>query len=96
MAATAASSVLIVLPACPPQPPDQDDSVAVFRRSKGGRRISQAALKRNANLIFRTREAATSPAHPGDNSKIVEIRISRALFNLYFPGGRTMVDLRQV
>jgi hypothetical protein len=66
-----------------------------FRLSLRGRRGSNAAKNHNANFLFATPEAAdANRAHPGDNSRIVPIRISRARFNELFSGNSSVADLR--
>ncbi len=68
----------------------------VFKLSLRGRRGSNAAKSHNANHLFRTFQAAdTNRAHPGDNSRIVTVEISRDRFNELFDNGNTEVaDLR--
>ncbi len=71
-------------------------TVTVFKLSLRGRRGSNAAKKHNANFLFATVEAAeANRAHPGDNSRIVPVVISRARFDRLFNNGNTAVaDLR--
>ena len=66
----------------------------VYRRSSRGRRASEAVKIRNANLRYKTKNAANDPAHPGDTSRIVPIDINQATFKLWFPHGNHVVDLR--
>lgn len=68
----------------------------VFKLSLRGRRGSNAAKSHNANFLFRTFQAAdTNRAHPGDNSRIVTVVISRERFNELFDNGNADVaDLR--
>jgi hypothetical protein len=68
----------------------------VYRRSSRGRRVCQAIKIRNANLRYKTKNAANDPAHPGDTSRIVPIDISQATFKLWFPHGAHVVDLRKL
>ena len=82
-------------------PIDVDDvavsgnGVVILRRAGRSRRISNAAKKHNANRLYATVAAAQSdPAHPGDNSKIVPVVVSRARFEELFGGGRVIADLR--
>ena len=73
------------------------NGVVAFGRAGGGRRISNAAKKHNANRLYATSEAALGdPAHPGDNSKVVSVVISRERFDSFFGHGRTVVDLRRI
>lgn len=67
-----------------------------FKLSLRGRRGSNAAKSHNANHLFRTFEAAdTNRAHPGDNSRIVTVDLSRERFNeLFDNGNRDVADLR--
>jgi hypothetical protein len=72
-------------------------SVRVFKRSGRGRHVSQAAKKHNANRLYRTESAASADApHPGDNSKVVAIEISRDRFDELFGPNDTVVDLRRL
>jgi len=72
-------------------------SVPAFKRSAGGRRISNAAKKHNANHLYATFAAAQADAaHPGDHSKVVQVILSRARFDQLFGGGNLSVDLRHV
>jgi hypothetical protein len=68
----------------------------VFRLSLRGRRGSNAAKSHNANHLFSTFQAADgNRAHPGDNSRIVTVEISRDRFNeLFDNGGTEVADLR--
>jgi len=68
----------------------------VSRRSSRGRRVSQAVKIKNANLRYKTKNAANDPAHPGDTSRIVPIDINQATFQLWFPRGTQVVDLRKL
>lgn len=71
-------------------------STTVYKLSLRGLRGSNAAKNHNANHLFATSEAAdTNRAHPGDNSRIVPVVISRARFNQLFNNGNTAIaDLR--
>ncbi len=71
-------------------------AVTVYKLSLRGRRGSNAAKNHNANFLFATVDAAESNrAHPGDNSRIVPVVISRARFNQLFNNGNASVaDLR--
>ena len=71
-------------------------TATAYKLSLRGRRGSNAAKNHNANFLFATIEAAdTNRAHPGDNSRIVSVVISRARFNQLFNNGKTEVaDLR--
>jgi len=74
-----------------------NNGVVAFRRSGRGRHVSNAAKRHNANHVYATEAvAAADLAHPGDKSKIVEVVISRGLFNRLFANGRTAVDLRRM
>ena len=67
----------------------------VFRRSGKGRHVSKAAKKHNANRLYATHDAALNdPAHPGDNSKVVNVTIGRAKYDRLFGSGRMIADLR--
>lgn len=89
----AAALGLTFTTACPP--PSPSGSVQVFRRSGRGRHVSNAAKKHNANRYYRTMQAALGDApHPGDNSKVVTVTVSRRFFNDLFPGSRQIADLR--
>lgn len=68
-----------------------------YRRSARGRRASPAVKIHNANLRYKTLEAARGDlAHPGDTSKVVRIDVSPETHRLWFPPGTDMVDLRQL
>ena len=91
---TVATVGALALTACPR--PELRNGVVVFRRSARGRRVSQGAKKHAANHLYLTRQdAINDPAHPGDNTKIVEVTISDELFDDLFALGRRAVDLRQ-
>jgi len=68
----------------------------VYKLSLRGRRGSNAAKNHDANFLFATTEAADqNRAHPGDNSRIVPVLISKARFNQLFNNGNAAVaDLR--
>lgn len=70
----------------------------IFRLSLRGRHGSRAARRHNANMRFRTREAANRHrAHPGDRSRIVPLTISVEDFHRLFVSQHTHVaDLRKV
>jgi hypothetical protein len=69
----------------------------IFARSARGRRVSQAAKSHAANLRFRSEILALlSPAHPGDNCKVVRLVVSEAQFRRLFPAGAGIADLRQL
>lgn len=71
------------------------NGVVVNRRSGRSGHISNAAKKHNANHLYRTPEAAANdPAHPGDNSKVVQVTISAELFEELFGDGQLSADLR--
>jgi hypothetical protein len=49
----------------------------VYRRSAGGRRVSNAAKKHNANKRYSSKDVALSDLpHPGDTSFVVELDVS--------------------
>ncbi|MBN1343941.1 MAG: twin-arginine translocation signal domain-containing protein [Phycisphaerae bacterium] len=76
-------------------PVNQSNGVIAFKRSGRGLRISNAAKLNNANKVYATAEAAADdPAHPGDNSKVVQITMNRQLFDRLFANGKTSSDLR--
>jgi hypothetical protein len=97
MAGSAAAGLLIAGPAsaAPPKPPPNGRHV-VYRRSCRGRRASLAVKIRNANLRYKTKQAANDPAHPGDTSFVVPIDINQETFKLWFPRGNHVVDLRKL
>ena len=97
MAGSATAGLLLVGPAsaAPPKPPPNGRHV-VYRRSSRGRRVSQAVKIKNANLRYKTKDAADDPAHPGDTSRIVPIDINQATFKLWFGRGNHVVDLRKL
>ncbi len=76
----------------------QSQGQIVFRLSGRGRRISNAAKIHNANFLFRTKNTADkNRAHPGDNSRIVEVVISEADFRRLFKQPKVkFIDLRKV
>lgn len=78
--------------------PGPEGTVEVYKLSLRGRRGSRAAKAHNANKLFLTPQAADqNRAHPGDNSRIVSIRLSEAKFNeLFIGGGIDVVDLRAI
>jgi hypothetical protein len=66
-----------------------------YRLSSRGRRSSPAVRARNANLRFKTKQAAERHRlHPGDRSRVVPIDISVETKHLWFPNGEHVVDLR--
>ena len=69
-----------------------------YRLSLRGRRGSNAAKKHNANHLFASAAAANAHrAHPGDNSRIVQVTISEVNFYKYFTGPSAQtVDLRKI
>jgi hypothetical protein len=72
------------------------DTTEIFRLSGRGRRISKAAKKHNANKRFATREdAEANRAHPGDNSSVVRLTVSKAEYNRLFAKG-PVADLRKI
>lgn len=73
------------------------NGVVAFRRSGRGRRVSRAALSHAANHLYPTaQDAAKDPAHPGDNTKVVQLIIPRQLFNQLFGAGQRSADLRHM
>ena len=70
----------------------------IYRLSLRGRRGSQAAKRHNANMLFATRQAANmNRAHPGDNSRIVELTVSQAeFFRLFASRNSPVADLRKI
>jgi hypothetical protein len=95
LAGSAAAGLCFAGPAsaAPPKPPPNGRHV-VYRRSCRGRRASLAVKIRNANLRYKTKQAANDPAHPGDTSRIVPLDVSQATFKLWFGHGAHVVDLR--
>ncbi|MCC6698402.1 MAG: hypothetical protein IT365_22445 [Candidatus Hydrogenedentes bacterium] len=86
---------MLPLLGCPLRPPGK--GVVVFRRSGSGRHLSNAALKHAANHLYKTRLAAfLDRAHPGDKAKVVQVTISRDLYDQLFRFGRADADLRQL
>jgi hypothetical protein len=72
-----------------------DGPVVIYALSGRGRRVSNAAKKHNANLRFRTiLDAETNHAHPGDTSFVVPLTVSHDVFDLLFPRGASVADLR--
>lgn len=72
-------------------------SVQMFRRSTKTSRASRAAKEHAANMRYATAAAALADkAHPGDNARVVPLDVSQALFDTYFGGGATSVDLRKI
>ena len=70
----------------------------VYRLSLRGRRGSKGAKTWNANLLFATMAAADqNRAHPGDNSRIVQILVSADEYDRLFTSRNTAVaDLRNL
>jgi hypothetical protein len=70
----------------------------IFKLSLRGRRGSIAGKLHNANLLFATSAAAdANRAHPGDNSRIVQIVVSEDEFDRLFTSrGSEIADLRQL
>jgi hypothetical protein len=63
----------------------------------GGRRSSNAVKSKHAPCVCAPAPAAAADlAHPGDNSKVVQIVISRARWEALFGGGSEAVDLRSL
>jgi hypothetical protein len=93
-AAAVAATVSVTTLGCPPT--QMTTSVVVFKRSGHGRRVSNAAKSHNANMLYRTAQAAANdPPHPGDNSKVVQRTISGDLFRQLFPtSSKISADLR--
>ncbi len=90
--ATATAAGAAALSGCPP---GDQRSVVVYRRSGRGRHVSNAAKKHNANHVYADAlVAALDKAHPGDNSKVVPITVSRAEYNRLFGNGGFIADLR--
>jgi len=93
----AAATGLTLTVGCPPPPDDTSNGVRVFKRSGRGLHVSNAAKKHNANRFYRTQQAASGDApHPGDNSKVVSLTISREFHAQLFPGNRQIADLRSL
>jgi hypothetical protein len=68
-----------------------------YQRSARGRRACLAVKIRNANLRYKTREAALAdPVHPGDTSKVVRIHVHPETWRRWFPDGKDVVDLRRL
>ena len=96
-AAAAVAALWHAAPASAAAPkPAPNGRHVVYRRSSRGRRACQAVKIRNANLRYKTKQAAKDPAHPGDTSVIVPIDVSQATFKLWFPKGAHVVDLRRL
>jgi len=71
------------------------DKTTMWRLAGGGRRISNAAKKHNANKRFATLEAALAGrAHPGDTSFPVPIDTRIDVWEHAFADGRTEIDVR--
>jgi hypothetical protein len=89
--ASAAGVVAIAGTACP----RRGNRAIAYKRSGRGLHVSNAAKKHNANMLYSTFAAATADmAHPGDNSKVVMVTISRNLHSRLFSFGKTSADLR--
>ena len=92
--AGAAAASAVTMTGCPLLPPDW---VVIYRRSGNGLHVSNAAKRHNANHRYADAlVAALDKAHPGDNSKVVSLTISRREYNRLFPQGRLDVDLRHI
>ena len=96
MAGSAVAGLVVAGPASAAPPTIRSGHPIVYRRSCRGRRASRAVKIRNANLRYRTKQAANHPAHPGDTSFIVPINISQATYLLWFGHGAQVVDLRKL
>ena len=93
--AGAAVASVATMSGCPPRV--QDGPRKIYRRSGKGRHVSNAAKKHNANHRYADALiAALDKAHPGDNSKVVSLMVSRAEYDRLFPLGRLNADLRHV
>jgi hypothetical protein len=70
----------------------------IFRLSLRGRRGSRAAKLHNANMRFATATAANlHRAHPGDNSRIVQLTVSDSVFQRLFQlTNSDVADLRRI
>jgi len=81
---------------CPMDGIVPNGGVLVYRRSGRGRHVSNAAKKKNANVLYATMQAAANDlTHPGDNSKVVQVVISQQLFDQLFGDGSVRADLRR-
>lgn len=75
--------------------PNLTNGVKVFKRSARGIHVSNAAKKNNFNKLYKTFLAAKrGRAHKGDHSYVVQLIISRQLFDTLFPNGNLVADLR--
>jgi hypothetical protein len=78
-------------------PKDSRGRLKAYRLSSRGRRSSPAIKARNANLRFKTKQAAERHRlNPGDHSRVVPIDISVETKHLWFPDGEHVVDLRKL
>ena len=91
-AATASTAAFIT--ACPRRVPQ--GSVIAWKRCQGGKRVSNAEKKHNANHVYRTeQDAMNDPPHAGARSTVCPITLSSARFDeLFFHPGICCVDLR--
>jgi len=75
--------------------PRRTNGVTVFKRSARGIHVSNAAKKNNFNKLYKTKIAAMrGRAHQGDKSYVVQLIISKQLFNKLFANGNLVADLR--
>ena len=87
---------LVTAAGCFDAPAMAGNGMIAFRRSGRGLRISNAAKKNNANKLYATATAAAADlAHPGDNSKVVQVIIPRQQWAALFGDGSQIADLRK-
>jgi len=88
---------LVTAAGCMDSPVIGGKGMIAFKRSGRGRRVSNAAKKHNANMLYATEAAATAdPPHPGDNSKVVQVIIPRDRWAALFGDGSLVADLRKI
>ena len=70
----------------------------IYRLSSGGLPVSDAVKEHNANMRFKTREAADqNRAHPADMSRIVPLKVSvTEYYRLFKRRDSHIADLRQL
>jgi hypothetical protein len=76
----------------------QKEQRTIYRLSSGGLPVSDAVKEHNANMRFKTREAADRHrAHPTDMSRIVPFKVSvNEYYRLFKRRNSHVADLRQL
>ena len=76
---------------------DGGGPVEIFKLAAGGRRVSNAAKKHNANMRFLTATTADqNRAHAGDRSLVVTLPVSLTEYHRLFGRGNGVADLRHL